>query len=67
MSPKVHIWLKGGVAAGLSGCFGGIATAFTVGAGHITPRVILSAMGINAVVGIAAYLKQSPLPNGGAQ
>lgn len=64
MSPKVNLWLKGGIAAALSGCFGGIATALTVGTGHVTPRVILSSMGINSVIGIAAYLKQSPLPNG---
>lgn len=64
MSPKVSIWLKGGIAATLSGCFGGIATALTVGAGHVTPRVIMAAIGINSAIGLFAYLQKSPLPNG---
>lgn len=76
MNPKTSIWLKGLIAAVLSGAFGGMATGLSIlgidpqhfnlgaGAGHMAKICLVSAL-INAGVGLFAYLKQSPLPNGG--
>jgi len=46
---RVDVWLKGMVAAGISGAAGGVMTG-------------LAAALINAVIGVAAYLQKSPLP-----
>jgi hypothetical protein len=70
----MHIWLKGLLAAAISGAAGGVLTGFAavgidpqhfnlqseIGA---TFRIGLAAALINAVIGVAAYLQKSPLPN----
>ena len=72
---KMRIWLKGIVAAGVSGAAGGVMTglaavgidpqhfnlAAEIGA---TLRIGAAAGLINAVIGVAAYLQKSPLPDG---
>ena len=72
---KVEIWLKGLVAAAISGAAGGVLTGFAAvgidpqhfnlqaGIGA-TLRIGMAAALINAVIGVAAYLQKSPLPNG---
>jgi hypothetical protein len=70
---KLEMWLKGLVAAAISGGAGGVLTGFAaVGidpqhfnlqAGmNATLRIGLAASLINAVIGVAAYLQKSPLP-----
>ncbi len=68
-----HIWLKGILAAAISGAAGGILTGFAAvgidpqhfnlqsGIGA-TMRIGAAAALINAVIGVAAYLQKSPLP-----
>jgi hypothetical protein len=70
----MHIWLKGLLAAAISGAAGGVLTGFAAvgidpqhfnlqsGIGA-TFRIGLAAALINAVIGVAAYLQKSPLPN----
>jgi Zn-dependent protease len=72
---KLEIWLRGVLAAAISGAAGGILTGFAAvgidpqhfnlqaGMGA-TFRIALAAALINAVIGVAAYLQKSPLPNG---
>ncbi len=70
---RLHIWLKGILAAAISGAAGGILTGFAAvgidpqhfnlqsGIGA-TMRIGAAAALINAVIGVAAYLQKSPLP-----
>jgi hypothetical protein len=69
----LRIWLKGIVAAGVSGAAGGVMTGlaavgidpvhFNLQAGMgATVRIGAAAALINAVIGVAAYLQKSPLP-----
>jgi hypothetical protein len=71
---KMQIWVKGIVAAGISGAAGGVMTGlaavgidpahFNLQAGlGATARIGLAAAFINAVIGVAAYLQKSPLPD----
>ncbi len=70
---KVEIWVKGMFAAGISGAAGGVMTglaAVGIDPGHFnlaagmgaTCRIGGAAALINAVIGVAAYLQKSPLP-----
>ena len=72
----LHIWLKGLLAAAISGAAGGVLTGlaavgidpqhFNLQSGiGATFRIGLAAALINAVIGVAAYLQKSPLPNDG--
>ena len=75
MMSHVHIWLKGILAAAISGAAGGVLTGLAAlgidpqhfnlqsGAGA-TFRIGAAAAMINAVIGVAAYLQKSPLPSG---
>jgi hypothetical protein len=70
----IQIWLKGIVAAAISGAAGGVLTGFAAvgidpqhfnlqaGIGA-TLRIAAAAAIINAVIGVAAYLQKSPLPS----
>ncbi len=69
----MRIWLKGILAAWVSGAAGGIMTGlaavgidpqhFNLSAGiGATLRIGVAAGLINAVIGVAAYLQKSPLP-----
>ncbi len=72
---QLQIWLKGIVAAAVSGGAGGVLTGFAAvgidpqhfnlqsGIGA-TLRIGAAAALINAVIGVAAYLQKSPLPPG---
>ena len=72
---RIEIWLKGLIAAAVSGGAGGIMTGFAAvgidpqhfnlqsGTGA-TFRIGAAAALINAVIGVAAYLQKSPLPEG---
>jgi hypothetical protein len=72
----LHIWLKGILAAAISGAAGGVLTGFAAvgidpqhfnlqaGMGA-TLRIAGAAALINAVIGVAAYLQKSPLPQDG--
>jgi hypothetical protein len=70
---RLHIWLKGILAAAISGAAGGILTGFAavgIDPQHFnlqagmaaTFKIALAAALINAVIGVAAYLQKSPLP-----
>ncbi|MGA2299277.1 MAG: hypothetical protein ABSG77_01130 [Candidatus Acidiferrum sp.] len=70
----LRIWLKGIMAAGISGAAGGVMTGlaavgidpahFNLQAGMgATVRIGMAAALINAVIGVAAYLQKSPLPD----
>jgi len=72
----IHVWLKGLLAAAISGAAGGVLTGlaavgidpqhFNLQSGiGATFRIGLAAALINAVIGVAAYLQKSPLPNDG--
>lgn len=72
---QIEIWTKGLVAAAISGAAGGILTGFAavgIDPQHFnlqagidaTLRIGMAAALINAVIGVAAYLQKSPLPNG---
>jgi hypothetical protein len=72
----LHIWLKGLLAAAISGAAGGVLTGlaavgidpqhFNLQSGiGATFRIGMAAALINAVIGVAAYLQKSPLPNDG--
>jgi len=70
---RVEVWLKGMIAAAVSGAAGGVLTGFAAvgidpqhfnlqtGMGA-TLRIAVAAALINAVIGVAAYLQKSPLP-----
>ena len=71
---RIEIWLRGLLAAAVSGGAGGVLTGFAAvgidpqhfnlqtGMGA-TLRIAAAAALINAVIGVAAYLQKSPLPN----
>jgi hypothetical protein len=70
---RFEIWQKGLLAAGISGAAGGVLTGlaavgidpqlFNLQAGiGSTLRIGLAAAVINSVIGVAAYLQKSPLP-----
>lgn len=70
---RIEIWLRGILAAAISGAAGGILTGFAavgIDPQHFnlqaemgaTFRIALAAALINAVIGVAAYLQKSPLP-----
>ncbi|GAC1635590.1 MAG: hypothetical protein NVS9B14_13000 [Candidatus Acidiferrum sp.] len=70
---RLAIWLKGILAAAISGASGGVLTGFAAvgiypqhfnlqaGIGA-TFRIGMAAALINSVIGVAAYLQKSPLP-----
>lgn len=70
---RLEIWVRGLVAAAVSGGAGGVLTGFAAvgidpqhfnlqtGMGA-TLRIAAAAALINAVIGVAAYLQKSPLP-----
>jgi hypothetical protein len=70
---RMRIWLKGMAAAAISGASGGMMTGlaavgidpahFNLQAGiGATAKIGGAAALINAVIGVAAYLQKSPLP-----
>ena len=70
---RVEVWLKGMMAAAVSGAAGGVLTGFAavgIDPQHFnlqagmsaTLRIAAAAALINAVIGVAAYLQKSPLP-----
>ena len=70
---RLHIWLKGLFAAAISGASGGVMTglaAVGIDPAHFnlqqgigaTAKIGAAAALINAVIGVAAYLQKSPLP-----
>jgi hypothetical protein len=70
---RLQIWIRGIVAAAISGAAGGVLTGlaavgidpqhFNLQAGMgATFRIGAAAALINAVIGVAAYLQKSPLP-----
>jgi hypothetical protein len=72
---RLQIWLKGIFAAAISGGAGGVLTGlaavgidpqhFNLQAGiGATLRIGLAAALINSVIGVAACLQKSPLPEG---
>jgi hypothetical protein len=72
---RFEIWLKGIIAAAISGGAGGVLTglaAVGIDPQHFnlqmgmsaTLHIGVAAALINAVIGVAAYLQKSPLPNG---
>ena len=72
---RIEVWLKGILAAAISGAAGGVLTGlaavgidpqhFNLQAGMgATMRIGAAAALINAVIGVAAYLQKSPLPSG---
>jgi hypothetical protein len=75
MMTRVELWLKGLLAAAISGAAGGVLTGlaavgidpqhFNLQSGMgATFRIGVAAALINAVIGVAAYLQKSPLPSG---
>jgi hypothetical protein len=73
MMTRVELWLKGLLAAAISGAAGGVLTGlaavgidpqhFNLQTGiDATFRIGAAAALINAVIGVAAYLQKSPLP-----
>jgi hypothetical protein len=70
----LQIWLKGLLAAAISGGAGGVLTGFAAvgidpqhfnlqSGSAATLRIGAAAALINAVIGVAAYLQKSPLPS----
>jgi hypothetical protein len=70
---SIEVWLKGMIAAAVSGAAGGVMTglaALGIDPAHFnlqaglgqTARIGAAAAVINAVIGVAAYLQKSPLP-----
>jgi hypothetical protein len=70
---RLEIWMRGILAAGISGASGGMMTGlaavgidpahFNLQAGvGATGKIAAAAALINAVIGVAAYLQKSPLP-----
>jgi hypothetical protein len=73
-SLSLRIWFKGVVAAAISGAAGGVMTGlaavgidpahFNLQAGlGATARIGTAAALINSIIGVAAYLQKSPLPD----
>ena len=73
MMTRVEVWLKGLLAAAISGAAGGVLTglaAVGIDPQHFnlqtgigaTMRIGAAAALINAIIGVAAYLQKSPLP-----
>ena len=73
---RLELWLKGMLAAAISGGAGGVLTGFAavgIDPQHFnlqagmssTFRIGMAAALINAVIGVAAYLQKSPLPEEG--
>jgi hypothetical protein len=73
-SLSLRIWFKGVLAAAISGAAGGVMTGlaavgidpahFNLQAGlGATARIGIAAAVINSVIGVAAYLQKSPLPD----
>ena len=62
MMTRVEIWLKGLLAAAISGAAGGVLTGLA--AVGIDPQHFNLQSGIGATfrIGVAAYLQKSPLP-----
>jgi hypothetical protein len=71
---RLEIWLRGLMAAAISGGAGGVLTGFAavgIDPQHFnlqtgmtaTLRIAAAAALINAVIGVAAYLQKSPLPS----
>jgi hypothetical protein len=71
---KWEIWLRGIVAAAISGLAGGVLTGFAavgIDPAHFnlatgfgaTCKMAAAAALINAVIGVAGYLQKSPLPD----
>jgi hypothetical protein len=69
----MHVWLKGLLAAAISGAAGGVLTGLAAvgidpqhfnlqGGMGATFRIGTAAAVINSVIGVAAYLQKSPLP-----
>ena len=69
----METWLKGILAAGIAGCANGVITGFAavgIDPAHFNLqaglRATLSIAAVSAlmsgIIGVAAYLKQSPLP-----
>lgn len=70
---RFRIWLRGIIAAAISGAAGGVLTGLaaigidpthfnlTTGFHHVW-HIALAASLINALIGVAAYLQKSPLP-----
>jgi hypothetical protein len=72
---RLGIWVRGIVAAAISGAAGGVLTglaAVGIDPQHFnlqtgmgaTFRIGAAAALINSVIGVAAYLQKSPLPDG---
>jgi hypothetical protein len=70
---RLEIWMRGIVAAAISGASGGMMTGlaavgidpahFNLQAGvRATAKIAGAAAFINALIGVAAYLQKSPLP-----
>jgi hypothetical protein len=70
---RIEVWLKGLLAAGISGAAGGVMTglaAVGIDPAHFNLQAGVGATGkiggaaamINALIGVAAYLQKSPLP-----
>ena len=70
---RVEVWLKGMIAAAISGAAGGVLTglaAVGIDPQHFnlqegmaaTLRIASAAALINSIIGVAAYLQKSPLP-----
>ncbi|MGC1620737.1 MAG: hypothetical protein WA765_19770 [Candidatus Acidiferrum sp.] len=71
---QFELWIKGIAAAAISGAAGGVLTGFAAvgidpqhfnlqaGMGS-TLRIAVAAALINSVIGVAAYLQKSPLPD----
>ena len=71
---KIEMWLRGVLAAAVSGAAGGVLTGlaaigidpshFNLAAGFgNTWHIAVAAASINALIGVAAYLQKSPLPD----
>lgn len=77
MVTKTKLWIRGVVAACISGASGGILTGlasigiapdhFNLQEPGLLIKVGIAAASVNAIVGVAGYLQKSPLPpeNGG--
>jgi hypothetical protein len=72
--PQLQIWLKGLLAAAIAGAANGVMTGFAavgIDPGHFNLRAgfnnTLAIAGVSAamsaIIGVSAYLKQSPLPD----
>jgi hypothetical protein len=70
---RVELWLKGILAAAISGASGGVLTGlaavgidpqhFNLQSGTgATVHIAFAAAAINSLIGVAAYLQKSPLP-----